>query len=198
MREFQEAARDGQTLRIETPAGATIQMPAILPDIIEPDPVVENGQTVELSGQARRDWLEKWWTSLSFSQKVTVHVFIWLFTTLFLEPILQREVVDRFLSARDEAARVVIITEVQQNFGRDLLEPIRCVKASHLRVRSAADKDAEVVDELSEGQSVEVVERSGGFSHIRYVSTSTGDFKEGWAATSRLVPLCSAPQSGGD
>jgi hypothetical protein len=160
-------------------------MPALLPDIIEPDPVVENGEPVQLPESARRDRLAEWWNSLTKAQQV----FVIFFISFVVLPAYERLLLDKYLFAPDEAERSTIVQEMDQ-LGERTLDPVRCVRANGLNVRSAPSTDAAILGQLSEGQAVETLERDGGFWRIRYVDAHTGEMREGWAATSRLVAIC--------
>lgn len=187
MREFEEDARiRAKVSRLAAIEDAAIEMPEFLPELVEPDPVIEDGELVSLAEPVRRDKLAEWWSSLSLLQRF----FLLLFFQFVVVPAYERQLLDRYLLAPDEATRTTIVRELDESLGSAVLDPVRCVRANGLNVRSAPSTSADVLAKLPEGLAVEALEREGGFWHIRYVDPQSGEMREGWAATSRLVPVC--------
>jgi hypothetical protein len=125
-------------------------------------------------------------------RRLPAHVqFIVLFLVLLvLQPIADAawsQLVARWLGADKVQDQRVVIEETRNYFGTGSVQSLRCVRARSLRVRESADKKAVVIGSLRAGQSVEVIEVQGSWSLIRYKDQTTGELRQGWAASGYLV-----------
>ncbi len=124
-------------------------------------------------------------------QPMWVRLLFWSLITLLLGPMLHAYwdvQMERWLGSHTPEARTQIESEVQRDFGSDYLNRLRYAKGT-LRVREAPRTDASIVDRLSAGQPVELLEAHGTFSHIRYRDPASGQIREGWAASGYLVKI---------
>jgi hypothetical protein len=130
------------------------------------------------------------WAAWLKRQSPLVQILFLLLLFAVLTPLLEalwHSAVERWMHSGSSETRIQIVQEVRQNFGLDYASRLRCVRGSGVNVRAAPSKDAKVVGRLSSGQSVEVTESIGAFTHIRYRDETSGETREGWAASGYLV-----------
>lgn len=115
------------------------------------------------------------------AQLIVLIVFVF-----FLKPLWDRAYTDYVLaeygssSVAPERATVVDVREVSE------IAALRCVIADALNVRASASKAAERIGSLPRGHLVEVLDRDGAWSYVRYRHPDTDVLDMGWVATGYL------------
>ena len=125
---------------------------------------------------------------------LATQLFIVLFFVLVVRPILDRLVADYFLGETKTRNVTNVVTEVQQVFGNEEFEFLRCVRATTLNVREDPDGKSKTIGKLKRGQIVEAISHEGVWTYVRYAEKDSDDAKVGWVATAHLSrELCLAP-----
>ncbi|HUG03962.1 MAG TPA: SH3 domain-containing protein [Steroidobacteraceae bacterium] len=144
------------------------------------------------------------WNSIPDNEKslhklpLATQLFIVLFFLLILRPILDRLVADYFLGETKTRDVTNVVIEVQQVFGSENFEFLRCVRATSLNVREAPDAESKIIGRLNRGQIVEVVTHKGVWTYVQYAERNSDEAKTGWVATAYLSrELCLSPTGKG-
>lgn len=118
-----------------------------------------------------------------------VQYIVYILLFFLLQPLIEgyfHALWERWMNSGSHEARTQIAIEIQQNFGPDRLTPLRCVKRA-IDVREGPSTTSRVTGRLSADQPVEVLEKHGPFSRIRYRDVTDGEIREGWAASGFLL-----------
>jgi Bacterial SH3 domain len=126
------------------------------------------------------DWI-KWFRELP----PIAQLFLMFLLLHVITPIFDELVARTFLPEKHSETQVAVVTQVQNNFGDQWADGLRCVR-TRLRVRESPAADSKVIGSLTEHQSVAVIETQGSWSKIRYFDEGSGFVTEGWAASGYL------------
>jgi hypothetical protein len=70
---------------------------------------------------------------------------------------------------------------------------LRCVTVESLRVRDKPSTDAKIIDKLGMGHLVDVIDREGIWSFVKYAKKDENELRTGWVSSTRLsAKLCVA------
>ncbi len=105
---------------------------------------------------------------------------------MLLRPLWDRAYTDFVLSeygSPDHAPKRLAVVDDRESTE---MAALRCVVADALNVRSTASKAAERVSALPRGYLVEVLERNGAWSYVRFRNPESDALEMGWVATGYL------------
>jgi Bacterial SH3 domain len=136
----------------------------------------------EITEGAEVKW-NRWFERQPFVVKIFLHLLLFI----MLPEIFTHRVEHAFLAEKEPMAQHAVVNEIQNDFGKEFADGLRCVRGKGLRVREEPDTNGRVVGNLTEHQGIEVLETHGAWSKIRYFDSASGAVTEGWAASGYLA-----------
>lgn len=149
------------------------------------------GSRTEPSDKLRE--IEAWYANQPPATRLLILLLLYLLDQIF-GPIIGEEVRGRWLKSSDSATQQIIINEIHQYNIPDAANSLRCVNGSGVNVREAPSTDAAIIGKLPGGRPVVVLESHAAFSKVEYIDASSGETRNGWAASGYLVKAVCRPK----